>query len=411
MLVKRKPKRKTERFNFTKKKLDDLTPGDERYTVYDLRVNDLGLLVQPTGHKAFFWFRKVRGYPTWLTIGTFPDLTVEQARLQASELNAKTARWKASGYDGDNPFTERRDLTVGERLNDYVERQVKPHAAHPERAARDVEGMVRTYLLPWKARRLGAVRRADVLNLHKQLGSENGQVTANRVVQFLRTLYSWANKAELWRGDNPARGIQFFHEERRTRYLQPDELARLFQQLRRDPNAELRDFVLLALFTGARKSDILSMRWENVYLADNRWEVPKPKNRKPYLVPLVPEAIDLLKERLARRKDNEPWVFPSRGATGHLVNLKKPWQRLLKRAGISNLHVHDLRRTLGSWQAAQGSSLQIIGESLGHSSLGATQVYAQLNLDPVRRSVESATRAMLLASKKKPKLLKGSSRG
>jgi len=408
MPVKRE-RRKTERFNFTKKKLEDLTPGDERRTVYDLHVNELGLLVQPTGHKAFFWFRKVRGYPTWKTIGAFPDLTVEQARSQASELNAKTARWKASSYDGDNPFTERRDLTVGELVADYVERQVKPHAANPTRAVRDVEGMLKTYLSPWKARRLGAIRRADVLNLHKQLGSENGQVTANRVVQFLRTLFSWANKAELWRGDNPARGIQFFHEERRTRYLQPDELARLFQQLRREPNADLRDFVLLALFTGARKSDIFSMRWENVYLADNRWEVPKPKNRKPYLVPLVPEAIDLLAQRLKRRKNGAPWVFPSRGATGHLVNLKKPWQRLLKRAGISDLHVHDLRRTLGSWQAAQGSSLRIIGESLGHSSLGATQVYAQLNLDPVRRSVESATRAMLTASKKK--LLKGSSRG
>jgi integrase len=404
-------KTKTERRNLTKKWIEALSARKKRCTIYDTQARGLGVLIQPTGHKSFFWFRKVRGIGTWQTIGLFPDLTIEQARTKASELNTKTARWKANGYDGDSPFSERRDLTLGALVEDYVERQIKPHAAHPDRAVVDVNGMVKTYLIAWKPRRLGVIRRKDILDLHKELGVENGHVTANRVVQFLRTLFSWAYKTEVWRGDNPAKGIQFYHEERRTRFIQPDELYRLFNQLRRDPNPELRDFVLLALFTGARKSDIFSMGWSNLYLADNRWEVPKPKNRKPYLVPLIPEAVDLLKARLSRRKENNLWVFPSHGSTGHLVNLKKPWQELLKRASISNLRIHDLRRTLGSWQAAQGSSLKIIGESLGHSSIAATQVYAHLNLDPIRDSVTAATKAMLIASRKKPKLLKGSTRG
>jgi integrase len=405
-------KRKTERLNLTKKAIDALSSPDERRAIfYDTQTRGLGVMVQPTGHKAFFWFRKVRGYPTWQTIGPFPDLTVEQARTKASELNAKTARWKDNGYDGDNPFTEQRDITLGELVTDYVERQVKNHAAHPDRAVRDVEGMVKTYLTPWKSRRLRAIRRADILNLHAQLGADSGKVTANRVVQFLRTVFSWASKAEVWSGDNPARNINFFHEDRRTRFLQPAELALLFKALKKDHNADLRDFVLLALFTGARKSDVFSMRWENLYLDDNRWEVPKPKNRKPYLVPLMPESVDLLNERRARSKVESPWVFPSHGSTGHLVNLKKPWQRLLKTAGISDFRIHDLRRTLGSWQAGQGTSLKIIGESLGHSSIAATQIYARLNLDPVRQSVETATRAMIVASKKKPKRLKAGTRG
>jgi integrase len=249
------------------------------------------------------------------------------------------------------------------------------------------------------------------LNLHGQLGRDHGKVTANRVVQFLRTLFNWAAKAEVWRGENPARGVKFFHEEQRTRFLQPEELARLFTALRSEQNAELRDFVLLSLFTGARKSDVFSMRWENIYLDDNRWQVPKPKNRKPYQVPLMPEAVDLLKKRLVHRANDNPWVFPSHGKTGHLVNLKKPWQKLRKRASITDVWQHDLRRTLGSWQAAQGTSLKIIGESLGHSSMAATQIYAHLNLDPVRASVTAATQAMLAAAKKKPKLLKGPVRG
>jgi integrase len=70
----------------------------------------------------------------------------------------------------------------------------------------------------------------------------------------------------------------------------------------------------------------------------------------------------------------------------------------LKRAGLRDVRLHDLRRTLGSWQALQGTSLAIIGASLGHKSLSATQVYARLNSDPVYASVLRATNAMLEAA-------------
>jgi integrase len=88
-------------------------------------------------------------------------------------------------------------------------------------------------------------------------------------------------------------------------------------------------------------------------------------------------------------------VFPGPGKTGHLVEPKGAWQRILKRAKITNLRIHDLRRTLGSWQVAQGVSLAIIGKSLGHKSLQATQVYSRLTLDPVRDAMEKATDALL----------------
>jgi integrase len=87
------------------------------------------------------------------------------------------------------------------------------------------------------------------------------------------------------------------------------------------------------------------------------------------------------------------------------MNLKRGWKGLLTRAKISDLRIHDLRRTLGSWQAASGASLPVIGKSLGHRSIHATQIYARLDLDLVRASVTAATQAMIAASKKKPKQL------
>jgi len=182
-------------------------------------------------------------------------------------------------------------------------------------------------------------------------------------------------------------GVKLFHEAKRGRFLQPDELPRFFAALKKEANVDLRDFVNLAMWTGARRNDILSMRWQDLSLADNCWTVPDPKNRAPYVVALTPEAITILRERTEQAKKREsgkdsPWVFPSRGKTGHIVELKSAWKKLLQRAKVTNLRIHDLRRTLGSWQAMQGTSLTIVGASLGHKSLSATQVLQQIDLGP-----------------------------
>lgn len=74
---------------------------------------------------------------------------------------------------------------------------------------------------------------------------------------------------------------------------------------------------------------------------------------------------------------------------------KKAWKRVLDRAGIKDLRLHDIRRTLGSYQAITGASLNIIGKSLGHKTVAATQIYARLNDDPVRDSMQTAVTKML----------------
>ena len=156
---------------------------------------------------------------------------------------------------------------------------------------------------------------------------------------------------------------------------------------------------------------------------------------------LSPEAIEILKTR--KESAEGAFVFPGKGESGHLVEPRKGWERILDRdelkqlairieaangafvakegealAGalararkaakrmkidteacrITDLRIHDLRRTLGSWQAKQGASLAIIGKSLNHKSQAATAIYARLDLDPVRASVNSATAAIMEAA-------------
>jgi integrase len=389
--------------NFTKRAIEGLDPGAKKRLVYhDAHAHGLCLRVEASGHKSFVWFRKVNGRPTFKHIGKFPDISVENARTKAAELNSKFARWKADAYDGDNPFEKRRDLTLSAVLEDYLARHLQSHAKNPDRATKDARWQFERYLSRWKNRRLGSVRRQDVIALHGELGERSGHVTANRTVTFLRTLYNWALNEMSWSGENPVKlHFKFFAEQSRTRFLQPDELARLFTALRDEPNRDVRDFVIISLFTGVRRSDTLAMRWENVSFETTTWLIPNPKSRVPYLVPLLPEALEILKER--RESSGEsPWVFPGKGRTGHLAGLKRGWKSLLARAKISQLRVHDLRRTLGSWMATGGSSLPIIGKMLGHQSTGATAIYARLDLNAVRQGMQTAARAMLGAGEREP---------
>jgi integrase len=114
-------------------------------------------------------------------------------------------------------------------------------------------------------------------------------------------------------------------------------------------------------------------------------------------LPLIKEAVEILKNR---KKENAKMnletlqaehVFPSIvSKSGHLTDPKKAWYRILKEAQVDNLRLHDIRRTLGSYQAITGASLPIIGKSLGHKSSQATQIYSRMNLDPVRQSIEKA---------------------
>jgi integrase len=202
-----------------------------------------------------------------------------------------------------------------------------------------------------------------------------------------------------WEGANPAQGVKKNKEKSRSRFLHPDELPRFFESLDQEKNDTIRDYIYVSLFTGVRKSNVLAMKWEDIHFERQEWLVPKTKNGDSLRVHLIESVIAILKNRLDRYGKRE-WVFEGLGKTGHLVEPKAGWKRILDRADLKDIRLHDLRRTLGSWQAATGANSYMIGQSLGHKSPQSTAIYARLNIDPVRDSVEKATQAMLQTLKK-----------
>ena len=375
------------KIRFTKAALSALEPPESgRYYCYDERTGGLAICVTQAGTKTFYRYQKVNGRPVRLRLGRFPEMTIEQARKLALKAAADIA-------DGKDPQVEkqskRTEMTFGELHSHYMEHHAKPH----KKSWKDDENLFNRYLTGWKNRQLSGLSKADIQQRHQTLG-ETAPVAANRMLALVSKMFSVAIGIGAWNGINPCPGIKRFRERSRERFLQPDELPRFFTALNGYSDETMRDYFLVSLLVGARRGNMLAMRWNELNLSRAEWRIPDSKNGDALTVHLAPKAVEVLQAR-HENANGSPFVFPGRGKTGHIVEPKKAWATICETAGIDDLRIHDLRRTLGSWQAAHGASLPIIGKALGHKNQATTAIYARLNIDPVRESVDRATAAML----------------
>ncbi|HEY9867578.1 MAG TPA: tyrosine-type recombinase/integrase [Candidatus Obscuribacterales bacterium] len=334
--------------------------------------------------------RKVNGRSNWERIGPYPGMTVEQARNKADEINGVIAQ-------GHSPFEQRKawdeELTLGELFQEYLVR----HARKKRKTADRMEKEFARYLNHWREHKLSTITHNDVERLHGYLGRAHGIYVANRTIQLLRAIYNKGRTRKLFLQDNPAAGISLFPERARERFLNKDEVKRLLHALLTEADHQIRDFVMLSLLTGARKSNIVSMRWQDIDLDSGVWTIPETKNGTSQTIALTAIEIAILARR--HTTIDGDYVFPGRGPKGHLVELKKAWYRLLARADIKDCTLHDLRRNLGSWMASQNVNVALIQSALNHKDLKTTlSVYARTAKDAERKGREVAHSAMFQAA-------------
>lgn len=391
----------TRRFRFTQKRLDSVpwpASGEQRSYFYDTEVRGLALAVSPAGKKTFILCKKIAGRAERISIGSYAELSIGYARNKAQQLIGDVAR-------GENPAAEKRRVRAEMTLDELFEYWLAEYARSERKTWRKDDNFFKNHLHAWRLKRLSEIRKSDVVALHAKIGRTRGRYVANRIVELLCAIFNRAITEWGLVVSNPAAGIQAFKERKRDRFLEAGELPRLFRALRDEPNETIRDFILLSLFCGARRSNVQAMRWDELHLERNIWRIPETKNGEAQDVYLPAPARKILLARKAKankaKANGSEWVFPGSGKTGHLVEAKSGWRRILGRAKLSDVRLHDLRRTLGSWQAATGASLPVIGKSLGHRSISATAIYARLDLDPVRTAVDRATHAMIQAGRRR----------
>ncbi len=425
--------------NFTVEKIESIeTPATGRIEFKDSKAQGLYLRISASGVRSFSFVGRPKGSGRVerVTIGKFPTVPVAEARRQAKNLAATLANGSSPAdasrkQRGEDTLTDlaklyRANLVLRgkttanydslwsvyiepafgtRRLSDISAKAVETwHRQLPAiiRARREQDAAERAQQAVERRERIvaaqaGRKRGPDPKPVKTPRRVVTGERSANSALAALRAMFNWAagRRPALFQGDNPAEGHELFEDVERERFMRPEELRPFFDALAAEPNVTMRDFILIALLTGARRANVVQMRWADVDLVHSEWRIPaaESKNRKPQMVALGPEATAILETRQKGTKSQ--YVFPStRSKAGHIKDPRRTWHRVLEAAKLDDLRLHDLRRTLGSWQARTGASLVVIGKSLNHRSRDATAIYARLDLDPVRQSVERATAAM-----------------
>jgi integrase len=372
----------------TKRAVDALSASGEEITLWDSELKGFGVRARSGGTKTYIVRYRPgaggRGAPLrTLTIGRHGSpWTPDTARGEAKYLLGLVE-------DGADPAADhsarRAAPTVAELcerfLTEHVDTKLKARTAHEYRQ------LAERLILPALGKRKAAdVTRHEIARLHHDLRARPYQ--ANRTLAFLSKMF---NLAEAWGirpdGSNPCRHVGKFREHARERMLSADELSRLGSSLvAYDGSPYAVIAVKLLVFTGARLSEVLGLKWEWIDFERSEARLPDSKTGAKILH-LPPPALATLAE--TSRIEGNPFVIVGAKAGGRLINLEKPWRAIRARAGLEDVRLHDLRHAFASIAASSGMGLPIIGKILGHTQPATTARYAHLAADPVKAAAAS----------------------
>jgi len=373
--------------------------NNERYIVWDTNIQGFGLRVYPSGRKAYVLSYRHHGRKRLMTIATHGVETLSQAQSKAKiELGKVSA-------DTD-PLAQKQKNAQGDTVKDLCAAYMERHAKIKKKSWTDDQAMIDNWITPaWGALKAKAITRDDVAALHRKVGAKINpktekpmQTSANRVLALISKMWELA---ELWGyveegKPNPTRKIERFKEVKRDRYVKHDEFPLLAKSIKGESNKTAQAALWLYLLTGLRKSELLSLEWSSVDLDRQELRLADTKAGRVHYLPLSAPAVDILSS--IPRIVGNPYVLTGKLSGKHLVNIDKPWRRVRKAAGLEDVTLHDLRRTVGSWLAQDGSSLPLIGKVLNHSNSSTTQIYARFADDSGRKALEKHGEAILDAA-------------
>ncbi len=364
-------------FRITGRSVDALRAAEKDTVFWDRELAGFGVRVHTTGRKIYVVQSRGPGGLKRLSLGPHGDLFPQEARKQAQGVIDRIKR----GMDP-IPAAPAPECTVAGLAERYLRLHVSPHCK--PNSARLYRLELERHVLPALGETpIGAVRRADVARLHHRL--RDTPYTANRAVKILSRMFRLAERWELMPpGSSPCRSVRLYREQSRDRFLTPDEYRRLGLALGEAAASDgsLWPFAVAAirllLLTGCRKSEILTLRWDDVDLTARELRLRDAKTG-PRMVPLTPPLLKVL-DGIPRAEGN-PWVIRGRKPGAHLTDLSYYWARVAARAGLVGARIHDIRHSYASRALALGESLTMIGRLLGHARVGTTARYAHLMRD------------------------------
>ncbi|MET3998882.1 tyrosine-type recombinase/integrase [Marinobacterium sp. MBR-109] len=392
------------RHKFTKGWIEGLSVEVRtRYT--DINNPSLSIRVTPTGSKTFYYRarHKHRGVVE-RKIGPFPQWTIDQARAKATEMAASfNAGIDPEAAQKEEAKKKQQDaLTLNQAISDWLA-DFQQMVEDGERRPRTLETYTDIYEnhLQKSIGKLSLIEITDEI-LQEFIKEKRPAATLhNHIRVVISSAYKHASKKHRIKFQNPTSSVKLRQIRKRDRFLQPGESARLFAAIEEEQQL-YQDLVRVILYTGQRKGVVYTMEWVELNLQRCTWTIPgrKMKGKKAHTVPLIPQVVEILQRR--RREVEGRYVFPWKNGPHVPLNNYYYWSRIVKRAGLDHneegqerLTIHDLRRTLASWQAAEGVGLQQISQTLAHQDINLTaSTYAHINAESTRAGIQAAVAAI-----------------
>jgi integrase len=361
--------------------LKPAAPGTGEYWVRDAELHGFMLRVREDGSKVFMVRYGDRRRRRSMTIGYYGPVTAEDAREKAQVALGKVADGLDPAADAE---AERKVPTFAAWVATYLE-----HVATRKKSAKDDRSYLGMVVKKWEGKLLTDITTEDVEKLVQSVHATGAKAKGNRVLASVRACLQHA-----WRLDlipsNPAMKVRAMPEPApRTRVLTDKELERLGTAVAALEDVHIRAAFALMMLTGCRRSEVLRAKWEDVDLDAATWRLPSTKSGRPQTIPLPAAAVAILAE-LPRVG---PLVVPGgRDSAKPRPDLKDPWEDLQAAADIADVHLHDIRRTVGL-SLARKAGLHIASRLLRHSDIRVTERhYAPLGLAELAKASETHSR-------------------
>lgn len=412
----------------SKRTIDAIEPPAEGFIrVWDTELKGFHIRVRANGRKTFELKYRVGARQVTMTIGDFGTFTAEDAREAANEAK------RAVRFGGD-PLAARDEARKAITVRELIERYLKEgpidkpnkresswetdrinlgRHAEPLLGTRPVRDLSPADLARWQrdvaagktakrgktAKEIGALKTMDATTEtprpRGRIVVRGGRGCAARAMCSLSAMLSWATRHRLIE-NNPARHVEKLPTGKRERFLSANEAKTLWDKVAELEAAErlrpdVADLFRLLALTGARRGEILGLRWSEVDFERGLIVLPPDRHKtgsagKGRVIHLDAASVAILRGRQrnvvstnARVKRIVPWVFPKQDGKGPMEPPKRAWIAARKAAGLDDLRLHDLRHTYASLLLAKGTPLALVGKALGHTKASTTERYAHLS--------------------------------
>lgn len=377
-----------KKFKFTNANIKNLPAPTKRTFVYDTIEVGLSLQITPSGAKSFYYRGVVLGKQIRVKLGEPSYMSVDDARQAARKA-------KINMKEGINPIEERKKITGESSLEQLYTRFMDEKEQHIRPITKEYyKDLWKRYLSTLANKKISQITPDELKILHKRLTLNNGKRCANQTIVLLRTIYNHFIKQNIYQGFNPGNAVQLNKQIARTRHLSGNELESFRDAINETEDSIPKFAIMMLWFTGARRRNVFSMKWEDIKLEEKLWTIPETKTQNDANVVLVNAAIDILNQ-LKDMRYNEYVFFSTTSKSGHIGGVRKTWEGILKRAKITNFHLHDLRHTFATSLLASGADAFMVKKALTHKSLQSTQIYVNLEVDDLREKLNETVNKMI----------------